>query len=169
MVFSAFNVTPHMQGPVHEKTFDVPHGICYNNQAHPAGLLRPAGNIWSITQEVEEVALEKLRRAGRFVRQGWPDSGPCGVLHPTQNTGILHRNLAFFQSACRRVRDNRISSGIEAVITGLTRKSEFIEETSFLRSTKERCVLGALKAPSKIVLSRVLPFFRIASGTSWKR
>ena len=61
MVFSAFNVTPHMQGPVHEKTFDVPHGICYNNQAHPAGLLRPAGNIWSITQEVEEVALERVR------------------------------------------------------------------------------------------------------------
>ncbi len=48
------------QGPAHEKTFDVPHGICYNNQAHPAGLLRPAGNIWSITQEVEEVALEML-------------------------------------------------------------------------------------------------------------
>ncbi len=46
-------------GPAHEKTFDVPPGICYNNQAHPTGLLRPAGNIWSITQEVEEVALER--------------------------------------------------------------------------------------------------------------
>ena len=49
------------QDPAQEKTFDVPPGICYNNQAHPAGPLRPAGNIWSITQEVEEVALERVR------------------------------------------------------------------------------------------------------------
>lgn len=47
------------QDPAQEKTFDVPPGICYNNQAHPAGPLRPAGNIWSITQEVDEVALER--------------------------------------------------------------------------------------------------------------
>ena len=47
------------QDPAQEKTFDVPPGICYNNQAHPAGPQRPAGNIWSITQEVEEVALER--------------------------------------------------------------------------------------------------------------
>ena len=48
-----------VQDPAPEKTFDVPPGICYNNQAHPAGPLRPAGNIWSITQEVDEVALER--------------------------------------------------------------------------------------------------------------
>ena len=103
MVFSAFNVTPHMQGPVHEKTFDVPHGICYNNQAHPAGLLRPAGNIWSITQEVEEVALESLQPAGRFVRREWRDGGIFPRYASDFYPLILHRNLAFFRKVCKAV------------------------------------------------------------------
>ena len=95
-----------VQGPAHEKTFDVPPGICYNNQAHPAGPLRPAGNIWSITQEAEEVALESLQPAGRFVRREWRDGGisPGYVfrLYPL----ILHRNLAFFRNVCKAVLDN---------------------------------------------------------------
>ena len=94
------------QGPAHEKTFDVPPGICYNNQAHPAGPLRPAGNIWSITQEAEEVALESLQPAGRFVRREWRDGGIFSGYGSGFYPLILHRNLAFFRKVCKAVLDN---------------------------------------------------------------
>ena len=52
---------------------------------------------------VEEVALESLQPAGRFVRREWRDGG----ISPGYASGyyplILHRNLAFFRKGCKAV------------------------------------------------------------------
>lgn len=55
---------------------------------------------------VEEVALESLQPAGRFVRHEWRDGG----IFPGYGSGyyplILHRKLAFFRKVCKVVLDN---------------------------------------------------------------
>ena len=66
--------------------------------------LRPTRSvIRSITQEVEEVALESLQPAGRFVRRQWRDGGIFQGYASGFYPLILHRNLAFFRKACKAV------------------------------------------------------------------
>lgn len=52
---------------------------------------------------VEEVALESLQPAGRFVRREWRDGGIFPRYASDFYPLILHRNLAFFRKVCKAV------------------------------------------------------------------
>lgn len=60
--------------------------------------------LWSITQEVEGVALESLHPAGHLVRRKSHNGGLYRVSRTQPFIVILHRNLAFFQTLCEAVR-----------------------------------------------------------------
>lgn len=117
------------RAPQRPLTLDAGDCVWYNNlYAVPDAQRR-----WSITQEVEEVALESLQPAGRFVRREWRDGG----IFPGYASGfyplILHRNLAFFRKGCKAVLDNSIWRCTQEVVRGSTRNALGLERGAWVR------------------------------------